>query len=163
MEKKETRERDRQLDIYRSISMIYILCVIHVVYWLWIGSEPLKSILLIEMPIIFFISGAAARLSYKDNRKFGDVLLSRFKRVLVPYYIYALVVFLIFLCLSILPIGYFEKFHHLQDYNISDIISILLSFKYSSYTFCRSYLVHHSLFYHIYINQVSGTHYDIYP
>lgn len=108
--------------------MIYILCVIHVIYWLEIGSEPLKSILLIEMPIIFFISGAAAKLSHKDNREFNDVLLSRFKRVLLPYYIYALIIILIFLCLSILPIDPFKKFHKLLDYNISDIISILLTY-----------------------------------
>lgn len=123
----ENRERDKQLDIYRSLSMIYILCVIHVIYWLEVGSEPLKSILLIEMPIIFFISGAASRLSHKNDKRFSEVLLNRFKRVLLPYYIYALITILIFLFLSILPIDYFEKFHNLQGYKISDIISILLT------------------------------------
>lgn len=80
------RQRDTQLDIYRALVMIYILCVIHVVYWLSHGSEPLRSIILIEMPIIFFISGASLKGSSK--RSFSKTFINRFKRVIIPYYIW---------------------------------------------------------------------------
>ena len=32
-------ERDKQLDFYRGLSMIYVVCFIHVVYWLKIGAK----------------------------------------------------------------------------------------------------------------------------
>lgn len=68
--------------------MIYVVCFIHVIYWLKIGSEPILSLMLFEMPIIFFISGAS--LSFrKEPRSFWNTLCSRFKRVVIPYYIYA--------------------------------------------------------------------------
>lgn len=79
-------ERDKQLDLYRGLSMIYVVCFIHVIYWLKIGSEPILSLMLFEMPIIFFISGAS--LSFrKEPRSFWNTLCSRFKRVVIPYYI----------------------------------------------------------------------------
>lgn len=57
--------RDLQLDGYRGIVMIYIVCVIHVVNWLDYNIEPYNSFMLFEMPIIFFISGASLTFSLK--------------------------------------------------------------------------------------------------
>lgn len=82
-------KRDTQLDTYRALSMMYIVCVIHYIYWFGIGSEPLRSALLFEMPAIFFIAGASQSL--KKNGKgnsFGKMLIGRAKRILIPYYIY---------------------------------------------------------------------------
>ena len=59
--------RDTQLDIYRALAMIYIICVIHVVYWLGIGNELITSIILFEMPVIFFITGASFSLQTKEK------------------------------------------------------------------------------------------------
>ena len=60
-------ERDKQLDLYRGLSMIYVVCFIHVIYWLKIGSEPILSLMLFEMPLIFFISGAS--LSFNKGHR----------------------------------------------------------------------------------------------
>lgn len=80
-------KRDVSLDIYRALIMIYILCVIHVGYWLNFISEPISSIILFEMPVIFFISGASLNVT-KRRRSFKNMLVNRFKRIAVPYYIY---------------------------------------------------------------------------
>ena len=87
--------RDTQLDLYRAGVMIYIVCVIHVLYWLQIGGEPLKSLALFEMPVIFFISGAALSLS-KPKRSLWRTVWNRLRRVLFPYYVYA--------CMMVLPL-----------------------------------------------------------
>ena len=86
--------RDKNLDIYRGGVMLYIILVIHgltnfqfVSAFSWV-----TSILLFEMPIILFISGAALKLS--KRKKFKEILKSRFYRILIPYYIYAFITIL---------------------------------------------------------------------
>lgn len=93
-------ERDKQLDLYRGLSMIYVVCFIHVIYWLKIGSEPFMSIMLFEMPLIFFISGASLSFN-KGHRSLTKTIWSRIKRVVLPYYIYAVVMVAIVAVLSI--------------------------------------------------------------
>lgn len=87
-------KRDIQLDCYRAAVMIYILAVVHTVYWFGFGSEPLRSFVLIEMPLIFFISGAAISVRNKKETLRGAVL-NRFKRVYIPFFIYSLVLLVI--------------------------------------------------------------------
>lgn len=82
--------RDTQLDIYRALLMIYIPCVIHVMYLLADGGEPFMSLLLVEMPLVFFVSGASLSVS-RSRRGLWSTVVNRFKRILVPYYIYAAV------------------------------------------------------------------------
>lgn len=130
-------KRDIQLDLYRAISMIYVICVTHILFWLNIGSEPVLSIILIEMPIIFFISGAA--LSLKENHYILlETIWNRLKRVVIPYYIYALVMIgiiaiLTVVCLYFQPL--FESIYGMKlsynkidicSYSWADIIEILL-------------------------------------
>lgn len=79
--------RDTQLDIYRGLLMIYILCVVHTGYLINLIAEPWKSIILIEMPIMFFISGAALSLSTK-KKGLIETAINRARRVLYPYFIY---------------------------------------------------------------------------
>ncbi len=81
--------RDSQLDIYRALVMMYILCVIHISYWLGLAKEPWLSLMLIEMPVIFFISGAAMSLQTK-RKTFRQTLTNRCRRLVVPYYVYLL-------------------------------------------------------------------------
>ena len=97
--------RDEQLDMYRALAMIYIVCFIHVASWLHIVKEPLFSMMLFEMPVIFFIAGAAQLLSNK-SKPFLQIVLSRFKRVVIPFYIYS-VVTLLFLFILTLVWKYF--------------------------------------------------------
>ncbi len=79
-------KRDVQLDAYRAMLMIYIVCFIHVEFWLGYGKEPMMSLSLVEMPLIFFVSGAA--LSYRrEPRPFWTIVCNRGKRILLPYYI----------------------------------------------------------------------------
>ncbi|MCM1336874.1 MAG: acyltransferase [Candidatus Amulumruptor caecigallinarius] len=88
------RQRDTQLDIYRALVMIYILCVIHTAYWMSLLGEPWKSVLLIEMPVIFFISGASLSVT-KKQRSFMSHVGNRLKRVWLPYIIYIVLLILL--------------------------------------------------------------------
>ncbi len=63
--------------------MIYVVCFIHVIYWLKIGLEPILSLMLFEMPLIFFIAGAAHTMGKKHNLK--DFIVGRIHRVVFPY------------------------------------------------------------------------------
>jgi len=82
--------RDTDLDIYRALIMIYILCVIHIGYWLNYIDEPVRSLILFEMPIIFFISGAALSVTTKRH-SFNKMIIGRFTRIAVPYYVYIII------------------------------------------------------------------------
>jgi len=82
--------RDVQLDIYRGLTMIYILCVGHALFWLRNASEPILSVILFVIPIVFFIAGAAISLR-KAERGIWATAANRIRRVAVPYYIYAVI------------------------------------------------------------------------
>lgn len=112
-------ERDIQLDMYRGMAMIYIVCWIHVLYWLGI-TIPFKGYFLIEMPVIFFIAGASAKLS--RQRKEKEVIRNRFKRVFVPYYKY--------LFLALVAYGGYKFFrcHILFIDNWKQAVGLLLGF-----------------------------------
>ena len=130
------KERDEQLDIYRALSMMYVLCVTHIIYWLYIGTEPTKSLILVEMPIIFFISGAS--LSLTKKKSVLQTIFNRARRVLVPYYIYAVVVVMGIVLMSILwyyfnhqiisAVGFEKAYNHsydITDYKWFDVWNIL--------------------------------------
>ena len=121
--------RDKKLDTYRALTLIYIVCVIHVSYWLFpIQFEPyIKGLLLWEMPAIFFIAGASAQMSRKKSIR--EQIVSRSKRVLLPYYEYALLCLLLLTGLSVLPLTAREISYKITDYNISDFLSVLLAQK----------------------------------
>lgn len=90
-------KRDVQLDAYRALLMLYIVCFIHVEFWLGYSKEPFMSLSLVEMPLIFFVSGAA--LSFRrEPRPFWATVRNRAKRILIPYYIYALLMVLLGVC-----------------------------------------------------------------
>lgn len=92
--------RDIQLDIYRALIMIYIISVIHVAYWFDIVPEPWRSLILFEMPVVFFITGASLQVS-RSRKSVKATLINRAGRVLEPYYIYALAVVLMSLVMSV--------------------------------------------------------------
>ena len=95
------KSRDIQLDMYRGLSMLYVVCFIHVLYWLNIGDQPFMSLVFFEMPVIFFISGASLSFN-KDPRPIMMTLKCRFYRILLPYYKYAMVMVVIVAALSII-------------------------------------------------------------
>lgn len=118
-------ERDIQLDCYRALAMIYIVCVIHIFYLFEIGDEVIKSVLLFEMPVIFFIAGASQ--SYKNNHYLKKMLASRIKRVLIPYYIFLL---LLLTCLAVCTV-FGTTFHgdkiNITNLSMADIIKMLMT------------------------------------
>ncbi len=112
--------RDNQLDAYRALVMIYILCVIHTMYWLEYSYELAKSLILFEMPVIFFISGAAFFLKTKGESTLS-IIKNRFKRVILPYIIYVFVALVIIAILSV-----FDDDYNLTTITLIDIKSIVL-------------------------------------
>ena len=105
------------MDLYRALTLIYIVCVIHVVYWLPFDFEPYKGFLLWEMPTIFFIAGASAQ--YASRKSIKEQIYNRSKRVLIPYYIYAFgSIFILFLIRS----------RRLQIIELKDVIMLLTDF-----------------------------------
>lgn len=92
---KPAAERDTELDLYRGAAMIWVI-LIHALYWPQIiaNSNPYKSYLLFEMPLIFFITGAANSLKKQNNILF--FCFSRLKRVIIPFSLYVIIALFIF-------------------------------------------------------------------
>lgn len=93
MTKQNISVRDTSLDKLRGLAMLYIM-VIHTLYGVGLFSGKLenivKSYFLIEMPVFFFIAGASNYYSrYTSKLSF---YISRFQRILIPYYIYAFII-----------------------------------------------------------------------
>ena len=86
---KTIKIRDNKLDALRALIMIYIVCIIHGMYWYGSGNSFLRSALLFEMPIIFYISGASYSLT--QPKRTIETIIDRFKRIYLPYYIYVII------------------------------------------------------------------------
>lgn len=90
-------ERDSNIDMLRGLMMLYVIFVIHGLCWF--NFIPINSIffslLLFEMPIIFFVSGAALKLS--AVKPFTLYLRSRVLRVVIPYVVWAIITMIVLL------------------------------------------------------------------
>jgi len=90
------RERDLFLDRMRTLATAWVL-MIHVLYILNFFADgifnTLRSWLLLEMPLFFFITGAG--LSMTKPRPWGQYVLRSWRRILIPYWCYALVCLLL--------------------------------------------------------------------
>ena len=82
--------RDHALDFFRACLLVYVVCLIHPVYWLKTGGEPFKSLILFEMPLIFFVAGAAAGVAGYSGRPFLGVLKSRVWRIVMPFAVFVM-------------------------------------------------------------------------
>lgn len=69
--------------------MIYITCIIHNIYGVQVIDTIPTSLLLIEMPIIFLISGASYTLA--SAKSYGQYVWGRIKRIVFPYYIFVVI------------------------------------------------------------------------
>lgn len=114
-------ERDRQLDCYRALIMVYIVCVIHTTYWFNIGNETIISLALFEMPVIFFIAGAAQ--SFKKAHDFKTTIINRTKRILIPYYIFLFFLLASFYIYKSLDNNLIDS----HQFNANDIIKMLMT------------------------------------
>lgn len=77
--------RNNNLDIYRGCSMIYITCILHNFYGVQNIDTVFTSLLLITMPIVFYIAGASFSLA--TPKSYPQYLWRRTKRIVFPYYI----------------------------------------------------------------------------
>ena len=121
--------RDRQLDIYRALLMLHIPCIGHNAYWLGNGVEPYISFILFVIPQVFFVSGAALSL-HESGRGILSTIYSRFKRIVVPFYIYAAVMLGVIGVLSTLLLKgtiYFRLLpFDIMAYTWSDVLDVIL-------------------------------------
>lgn len=83
-------ERNRTLDRLRAFAMLWTV-LIHVLYFgaFFTSSDinAVKSWLLLEMPLIFFIMGAGNAMS--RDRAYHSFVFQRWGKMLVPYWVYA--------------------------------------------------------------------------
>ncbi len=88
--------RDEYVDRIRGIAMIHVLLV-HALFWCDLFVSPVemtvKSLLLIEMPVFFFVTGASARLS--SGKGYLNFTGRRLQGIFLPYCIYALICILL--------------------------------------------------------------------
>lgn len=87
--------RDKNLDRLRAVAMMWVLGI-HTVYWNDLFSSNgiiIRSFFLIEMPLMFFVTGASNMKSSITN--YGQFVIKRLKRIIIPYWVYALVVCII--------------------------------------------------------------------
>lgn len=89
----EVQLRNSGLDVSRGILMMYIIVIIHGVFYLKFLPRPYSTVLLLEMPLIFLISGYAFALSNPNNTfsvaYYLRYLKTRMLRIMLPYLIYA--------------------------------------------------------------------------
>lgn len=80
--------RDTAIDNLRAMTMLYIVLVIHGIHnFHYLPTRStIFSLMIIEMPIIFFISGVSCKLSRRKT--IIQSITSRFKRIILPYYIW---------------------------------------------------------------------------
>ena len=95
-------KRIHDLDTVRGLLMLYIVCVIHGLFYLNLIPLPqwASSLMLFEMPAIFIVSGYAYALyensTCNGNRSplsvkaYCSFLVTRLTRILVPYAVYAM-------------------------------------------------------------------------
>ena len=104
-----TQQRDTNLDACRALVMIHIVCVIHVLFFFHFYNEWARSLLLFEMPAIFFISGAAQQL-VKREHGFKETVINRLKRVIMPFYVFFVILYLWLIIMTLVGGGP-GKFH----------------------------------------------------
>lgn len=82
--------RDETLDLLRGATMLYMIFVCHGLCWFNFvpaASTFFTIVLFIEMPVIFYVSGAALKLA--SRKSFSQYVKSRMLRVMLPYAIWA--------------------------------------------------------------------------
>ena len=120
------KERDTLIDNLRALSMIHIVCIIHVMFWLGAGSEFAKSVLLFEMPSMFFIAGASQYLSGK-GRSLKTMLTSRTRRLLLPFCAFLPCLY-VWMCLMTFIFPYCGiDCHEFRALNTIDVVKTVLT------------------------------------
>jgi fucose 4-O-acetylase-like acetyltransferase len=98
------------------------------------GFEPLNSLSIIGTPLFFFVSGAVFRMG--RPKSIWTIFKNRFKRLLLPWYIYAIISLVVLMGLSMRNSSY-----SLTSYSISDVLQIVFTL-----TIPRSPMMWHNWF-----------------
>lgn len=118
--------RDKQLDIYRAMTMIYIVCVIHTIHWNSLFNYAIQSVILFEMPVIFFIAGAS---QYVANKNYNTIenIKNRSKRILLPYYVFLFSIIILYYTVATFTdqIGKFQFSYN--AFSCKDIIKMIMT------------------------------------
>ena len=119
--------RDTQLDHYRALMMMHVI-IGHVMYWLYAAGEPYLSFVLFAMAGTFFIAGASVAVNTRRRSLWGTVV-NRIGRVVIPFYIYAVVVIVFTVAVTALfgdtaRLGF--KPYDFGTYGWKDIVRIVL-------------------------------------
>jgi len=78
-------DRDPFLDYFRGFAIVWVILV-HVFYHKqFFPFTTLKSYILFEMPLIFFVSGASLLISHRRDPSLRRFIPRRLERLLVPY------------------------------------------------------------------------------
>lgn len=118
-------ERDIQLDCYRALAMMYIVCIIHPILWYNFDIYNIDPTMLVEMPVIFFIAGASQ--SYSKRRNLIDTIKNRAQRVLLAYYIFLIALLLLMTIATLLNLSFEGNYLDIRNIGIIEIIKILLT------------------------------------
>lgn len=85
-------QRDRSIDNLRGFAMVWVL-VVHALYWGNFFTQDtanlVRSFCLFEMPLFFFVTGAASGLRRPEDAV--SFVFRRFQRILVPYWVFGLI------------------------------------------------------------------------
>lgn len=133
---KNNKKRNKTLDYIRSINMWYIILVIHFLFWLGFGTKmEYSTICLVEMFVVFFLMGTS--LKYEKEVSYLQYLKKKFKRVYVPYLIFA--VFSVILILLETKYNLIQTKHNVLSTSVLEAVFNPLSQKFNFYHFSYIY------------------------
>ncbi len=99
--------RDESLDHLRGFAMLWVIFV-HVIFWGKIITDGyayiVKTFILFEMPLFFFITGASNSMGKKYS--YGAFVAKRYERCLIPYWVFAGICAIISAIYSIIQTGW---------------------------------------------------------
>ena len=91
--------RIKTIDTTRGMLMLYIVFIIHGLFWLHLLPQSISSLLLFEMPAIFIVSGysyylyeqskSGQAMQHPNIKAYSLFLAARCTRILLPYMVYA--------------------------------------------------------------------------
>ena len=77
------------LDIYRGLTIFYIVAVVHPLFWIHTSVPAPLSWLMLEMPVLFALAGYAFGLSSgAAGMPWGRYFINRLDRLLIPVVLY---------------------------------------------------------------------------
>lgn len=113
------------MDCYRSMTMMYIVCIIHPMLWFSFDVFGFDPTMLLEMPVIFFIAGASQH--YTPRRTLVETIRNRSLRVLMPYYVALCFILLFMLAATLFRLSFEGELLDIRQIGMSGIIKLLLT------------------------------------